>query len=40
MSDYLDHRNYPCASTEEETQLAGKLESIIACDLKGNVLKS
>ena len=37
MSDYLDHRNYPCASTEEETQLAGKLESIIACDLKGNV---
>ncbi len=37
MNDYLDHRNFPCSSTEEEAQLVGKLESIIASDLKGNV---
>ena len=38
MSEYLTPRNCPCASKEEEARLAGRLESIIAHDLHGNVL--
>ena len=38
MSEYLDHRNFPCASGEEEAKLAAQLASVIGNDLKGNVL--
>ncbi len=38
MGEYLDCRNFPCSSAEEEAQLAERLESVIANDLKGNVL--
>lgn len=37
MSDFLDYRNFPCASREEELALAGQLESVIANDLRGNI---
>jgi len=37
MSEYLDFRNFPCASRAEEVMLAERLESVIANDLKGNV---
>ncbi|NVN90182.1 MAG: hypothetical protein HXX11_06220 [Desulfuromonadales bacterium] len=36
MSKYLDYRNFPCASREEELKLAEQLESIITNDLRGN----
>ena len=37
MSEYLDYRNFPCASGDEEAKLARQLESVIGNDLKGNV---
>jgi len=37
MSEYLDRRNFLCASLDEEVKLAEQLESVIANDLKGNV---
>lgn len=38
MSDYLDPRNSPCSSRDEEAGLAADLESVIAEDLKGDVI--
>lgn len=37
MGEYLDCRNFPCSSADEETKLAKRLESVVANDLKGNV---
>jgi hypothetical protein len=37
MGEYLDWRNFPCSSREEEAKLAEQLESVISKDLKGNV---
>ena len=39
MSDYLDHRNFPCTSKDEEVKLASRLEAIISNDLKGNAFR-
>jgi hypothetical protein len=37
MSGYLDCRNFPCSSGEEEAMLAERLESVVSNDLRGNV---
>ena len=37
MNEYLDCRNFPCTSGEEEVKLARQLEAVIAHDLKGDV---
>jgi len=39
MNEYLDRRNFPCASRDEEERLAEQLENVIANDLKGNVFR-
>ena len=39
MSDYLDYRNFPCASKDEEAKLASQLETVINNDLKGNAFR-
>jgi len=39
MSQYLDPRNFPCASKDEEVKLAQQLEAVIANDLQGNALR-
>lgn len=37
MSVYLNYRNFPCTSKEEEIRLAEQLESVLAADFKGNM---
>lgn len=34
MSEYLDPRNFPCSSPEEEAKLAAQLEAVVKGDLK------
>lgn len=37
MGEYLDYRNFPGSSRDEEQKLAEQLRSVIANDLKGNI---
>lgn len=39
MSHYLDQRNFPCASSDEEATLARQLESLIASDVQDDIFR-
>jgi len=39
MGHYLDHRNFPCASSDEEATLARQLESLIASDVQDDIFR-